>query len=139
MAPEQFTVSDLEVILPWICLRSTSADPNGWSKQCPVHGHCAVVALVVQRLFGGEMLRGSLEHVPEFAHMRSHYWNRLPAVEDDPAVELDLTRKQFGERYPAFPSVETRTAEQLLAHPDTKARFEKVWAQLVGLNPALAL
>lgn len=133
MREDDFTIADLKEILPWICLRETSADPAGWSKRCAVHGHCAVVAILVQRLYGGEIMRGSLEHVPQFAHMRSHYWNRLPLIEGEPAEDVDLTRAQFGDAYPSFPAVETRTPEQLLAHPDTLKRFERVWGMFASL------
>lgn len=64
-------------LLPTICDKETSLDPDGWSSENPLLGHCAVVSLIVQNLFGGELLRASLAGT-EFAHMRSHYWNRLP-------------------------------------------------------------
>jgi hypothetical protein len=47
-------------------------------------GQCAVTALVVQDIFGGELVRAD---VPGFG---SHYWNRLPGMGD-----IDVTREQF--------------------------------------------
>jgi hypothetical protein len=47
-------------------------------------GQCAVTALVVQDVFGGEIVRAD---VPGYG---SHYWNRLPGMGD-----IDVTREQF--------------------------------------------
>src|SRR5690606_22390981 len=93
---EPVTLTDSEDFLPKACLRATSADPVGWSKECRLYGHGDVVALIVQRIFGGDIIRASLEHVAEHARMRSHYWNRLPGPEGEPPYEVDLTRQQFG-------------------------------------------
>ena len=47
-------------------------------------GQCAVTALLVQDLFGGELVRAVM---PDGS---SHYWNRLYRVGD-----IDLTRAQY--------------------------------------------
>lgn len=49
-------------------------------------GQCAVTALLIQDLFGGKLIRGECGKV-------SHYWNELPD-----GTEVDLTRRQFGDR-----------------------------------------
>ena len=96
---------EFQKLLPTICDRETTLTPDDWSPENPLLGHCAVVSLIVQNFFGGELLRASLEHVPEFAHMRSHYWNRLP----DSTAE-DFTAPQFGDRYPPLqPEVAPRS------------------------------
>lgn len=46
-------------------------------------GQCAVTALVVQDLLGGELLRAEVGGC-------SHYWNLIPGM-----GEVDLTRAQF--------------------------------------------
>jgi hypothetical protein len=93
--------------------RDTSAEPEVWSEQTPSRGQCAVTALVVQDLFGGELLRCDAEHT-------SHYWNRLPS-----GHEVDLTRHQFGPDFkPEF--VEKRSRAYVLSFPDTIARYSKL-------------
>lgn len=54
-----------------------------WTPENPSLGQCAVTALVIQDLFGGEIVYCKHLH---------HYWNKLPD-----GTELDLTREQFGE------------------------------------------
>lgn len=87
----------------------TSSDPDGWTQHNRAYGQCAVTALLVQKLMGGELLRAMVGDV-------SHYWNRLPS-----GVELDLTRGQF-ETFDPGP-VETRTREYALSYPATAARY----------------
>jgi hypothetical protein len=60
----------------------TSAEEE-WRPEVPEAGHCAVTALLLQDLFGGELRRALANGV-------SHYWNRLPD-----GRTVDLTRVQF--------------------------------------------
>lgn len=71
-------------INPYIFSKETSIDPDSWSPDNYTKGHCAVVALWVQDLHGGQLLRGMVNG-------ESHYWNLLPG-----GVEVDLTAAQFG-------------------------------------------
>jgi hypothetical protein len=64
--------------------RETSYDPEKWSPENPTHGQCAITALIIHDLFGGDLIRGKVNGA-------DHYWNRLPD-----STELDLTRDQFG-------------------------------------------
>ena len=91
--------------------RSTSADPR-WSDDNPARGQCAVTALVVQDVLGGELRRAVVDCV-------SHYWNRLPD-----GVELDFTREQF-ERF-VVSHVETRERDYVLSFVDTRRRYEEL-------------
>jgi len=80
-------------------------------------GQCAVTALLVQDLFGGELLRT----VPT-GH-GSHYYNRLPN-----GWEVDFTRGQFPQGQ-VFGPAEVRTREYVLESPGavtakTKERYE---------------
>lgn len=59
-----------------------------WTPDNPAWGHCDVTALVVNDVFGGELVLGEV-HLDGVRH-GSHWWNRLPS-----GVELDLTREQF--------------------------------------------
>ncbi|MDP3999649.1 MAG: hypothetical protein Q8P76_03610 [bacterium] len=102
-------------ILPYICDEETSSDPAGWRKENPLWGQCAVVSLLAQNIFGGELLRASLSGTP-FAEMRSHYWN----VFSDKTME-DFTAGQFKESYPITGDmvIETRSRQSVLFHPIT--------------------
>lgn len=113
ITPEQFTE-----ILPKICSRETAYSPSDWSSANPLSGHCAIACLIAQDLFGGEILRASLEHIPELRHIRSHYWNRLPD-----GAEVDFTRAQFGYSYPKDlkPEVKDRS---YFSHEDTQRRYK---------------
>jgi hypothetical protein len=65
----------------------TSADPEKWHTGNPSYGQCAVTALVVQDIFGGDLMRGLVGDV-------SHYWNKIT-----PYFDLDYTVVQF-QRHP---------------------------------------
>ena len=106
----------------------TSADPAGWAVTNPMWGHCAVVASIVEEVFGGEILRASLEGTP-FAHMRSHYWNRLPD-----GREVDLTESQFGGNRPALVGV-PRSREEILdweKYEETIIRYTRMKIRVIA-------
>lgn len=118
MAENSNEIRALEMALPLICTDETTQDQAGWTKENPLWGHCAVVALLAQDLFGGELLRASLDGTP-FTSVRSHYWNRLPN-----GIEVDFTNPQFGDNPPVGLQAETRTREYLLSNPNTRSRYE---------------
>lgn len=95
----------------------TSSDAAHWSEGNRAWGQCAVTALIVQDMFGGELLRSKVENI-------SHYWNRLPSGE-----EIDLTRQQFGETV-VLQGIETRTREYVLGFPDTRRRYKTLLRRL---------
>jgi deoxycytidylate deaminase len=129
------TIEEFKAILPSICDRATAVNSQAWTKENPLSGHCAVVALVAQNLFGGEILRSSLENT-EFAAMGSHYFNIFPG-----GIMIDFTAPQFGSRYPLLPPPEKRTREYLLSNMETKLRYKLIVWRLVRLlsdnNPLL--
>ena len=55
-----------------------------WSMLNPSLGQCDVTALLIQDIWGGELVRTTVEGYG------SHYYNRLPGGE-----EIDLTGNQF--------------------------------------------
>jgi hypothetical protein len=123
----EMTQQRFERLLRYLCIRSTSADEDGWTSENPLWGHCAVVALLVQDEWGGEILRASLEGVPEFAQMRSHYSNRLPDGRN-----VDLSRSQFGDRYPTLTWAPRARTEILdpIKYPETVRRYKHLRTQL---------
>jgi deoxycytidylate deaminase len=117
------------------CDRDTSADPDGWTAENPLWGHCAVVSLAAQDRFGGELLRASLEKFPKWAKMRSHYWNRFP-----PAIVRDLTEPQFGGDPPQGLVAEERTRAHVLSSAPTMARYQTLsWRIAQAENAGNAL
>lgn len=101
--------------------KETSVDPAGWSVANPAWGQCAVTALVVQDLYGGDLLRCKVRGI-------SHYLNRL--VSGD---EVDLTRDQFGTEQSPATLPELRTREFVLSFPDTAQRYSLLKARVEEL------
>lgn len=124
----KLNLQQLKDLLPHICDQETSSDPDNWTPENPLWGHCAVISLIVQDFFGGELLRASLVGVSGFEHMGSHYWNRLA----DGTVK-DFTKPQFGERYPAGLKAEVRSRSYVLSFPETAKRYKLLVSRLVKL------
>lgn len=116
------------------CSKETSSDPEHWSPENPLWGHCAVAALIAQNFFGGTIVRVSLEYLPEFTHLRSHYFNKLPD-----GAWLDLTRRQFPEGLSITETPKKRPREYVLSSAETKKRYEllafRVARAFSGNNP----
>ncbi len=106
------------------CAQDTSADPDGWEPENPLWGHCAVVALLVQEIFDGDLLRASLEGT-SYAFMRSHYWNLLPGDR-----ERDFTRDQFKAALPELVG-EVKARTDVLAWPLTMTRYRRLRVRFV--------
>ncbi|MBZ9644582.1 hypothetical protein [Streptomyces sp. PSKA30] len=60
----------------------------GWQPDNPSWGHCDITALVVNDIFGGDLVLGEVHLDGE--QYGYHWWNRLAS-----GIELDLTREQF--------------------------------------------
>lgn len=129
---EKISAAEFEKILPNICGRETSSNPAGWNPKNPLHGHCAVVSLLAQDLFGGELLRISLDGTV-FAEMKSYYYNRLPGGE-----AYDFTRAQFGNQFPYHRMIigETRARAYLLSNAETAKRYELLRKKFLALLEA---
>lgn len=115
------SAAQLQRVLREAWASDTTSDPRGWTPTNPAWGQCAVTALIVQDLLGGELLRAPLED-------GSHYWNRLPD-----GTELDLTREQFGRAYVPM-AVERRSRDYVLSFDETRLRYETLWARLRRLG-----
>jgi deoxycytidylate deaminase len=105
-------------ILPQVCDDKTSQSPDLWTQDNPLLGHCAVVSLVAQNLFGGDLLRASLEKYPDWSYARSHYVNILPN-----GKIIDFTKAQFKDNYPDDFEFEKRDRDYVLGYPETQRRF----------------
>lgn len=100
------TLREIEQAIRAAWSRETSDDPDEWSETNPARGQCAVTALLVRELLGGEILVANV--LRDGVRVDRHAWNRLPS-----GLTLDLTREQFtqGERF-----AEPRIEEPLLTH-----------------------
>jgi hypothetical protein len=103
----------LPIVLQECWSRETAYEPEKWTPENPTHGQCAITALVIQDLLGGDLLRAKVNGA-------EHYWNRLPD-----SSELDLTRDQFG------PALTTTTPERVsrayvLSFSNTVRRYEQL-------------
>lgn len=124
----KWVIEDLNVIQKVIlvsCSKETSADPENWTENNPLHGHCAIIAILVHEGCGGNLLRASLESVKGYEQMRSHYWNLLPN-----GAEIDLSSGQFKDDdrnlVPAGKTTKDDkviTADSLLANESTAKRY----------------
>ncbi len=63
-------------------------DAAKWTPANPSLGQCAVTALVVHDLVGGELLEAEVQYA-DGSRQGFHYWNRLAGV------DIDLYRAQF--------------------------------------------
>ena len=130
--------------LSWIAGRldrywsvETSSDPDGWRKRNPVKrkrlirvperlnpawGQCAVTALIVQDLVGGDLVR-VVATLPDNSEV-SHYFNRLVDGRD-----VDLTRHQFPEGT-IFSRPERRTRQYVLSYEMTAWRYMRLMTKI---------
>jgi len=108
--------------------RDTSDDPDEWSEENPARGQCAVTALLIRDLLGGEILVANV--LRDGRRIERHAWNRLSS-----GLTLDLTREQFvnGERL-GEPAVE----EPLFAqrNPERYATLRERVRSRLGLSQA---
>ena len=120
------TLDDLEQAIRAAWSRETSDDPDEWSESNPARGQCAVTALLVRELLGGEILVANV--LRDGVRVDRHAWNRLPS-----GLTLDLTREQFTqeERF-GEPAVE----EPMLTHrhPERFGTLRELVRSKLGLN-----
>jgi hypothetical protein len=89
--------------------RDTSELPDQWSPDRPSTGHCAVLSMIVQQYFGGQIVRGTT------ADGIVHYWNVVDGV------TVDGTRDQFAADV-SFPTVEIHFDRRIMAHSEALAK-----------------
>lgn len=103
------TIKQFEAIFPKICDKETSSRSQRWTPENPLLDHCAVVTLVANNIFGGEMRRAEM-----IGQNGSHYWNRLPD-----GTEKGFSKTQFGGSFPLLGDIVTRTRSYVLYDPKT--------------------
>jgi len=103
--------------LPHIYSADTSSHSEIWTKDNPAQGHCAIVSVLAQEKFGGEIMRVSLAGT-EYENIGSHYFNVIEGK------EIDFTISQFKDNPYRNIKREKRTKEEILSNPDTQRRYE---------------
>jgi hypothetical protein len=100
-----------------VAASETSVDPSGWTSENILWGHCVVVSLIAQDIYGGELVRASIEKHCEHPTVCSHCWNRIDG--DD----IDFTKEQFPDLNHKELDGEIRSRDTMLDHPDTARRY----------------
>ncbi len=85
-----WSLTDVEraIRVSWGADTCAPEDIPDWHPGNPAWGQCGTTALVLNDLFGGDLVRGDVHRDGEWAD--DHWWNRL-----GDGLELDLTREQF--------------------------------------------
>lgn len=104
-------------IIKQVAARDTSFDPDHWSDNNPLWGHCAIVSLLAQDIFGGDLIKASLNNNSKYAYLKSHIWNRINDVDEDFTKDqyLDLSYKNL--------TGEIRSRNSIYNHSDTIRRY----------------
>jgi hypothetical protein len=105
---------------------------GGVRGETPSAGHCAAVALMLQRFFGGELLSTTV-------FGQSHWFNRIWF--EGSAYDVDLTADQFGLgqviiAHEGYLHIPCRVRKLDEANADTKQR-SMLLEQRLGYNPCL--
>lgn len=109
--------ADFIKILRKVASQDTSVDPGGWTPENPLWGHCAIVSLLVQDYFGGELMRGAFDRNHKYSHIRSHFWNSFTEG------EIDFTAEQYPDlKFTDLPK-ELRDRSMVLKHINTQLRY----------------
>ena len=116
-----YTLSQIEQAIEASWSLDTAEEDDGWTPDNPSRGQCDITSLVVQDIFGGDLLAAPVLRDGE--QVEWHMWNRLPG-----GLEVDLTRGQFTDEAVGEPRVLERTAQ--IAQPD-HPRYHRYQAYLV--------
>ena len=88
-------------------------DVDNWYPTNPTAGHCAITAILIQEILGGEVCKTKVNR-------RSHYFNVL----DDHTI-VDATAEQFKYNKPNYSKFEVVSTKNMLKNKDTKERYQK--------------
>ena len=84
---------------------------NQWNDDNKTLGHCAIVALIINDYFGGNICKIKVNNI-------SHYFNLI-----DGEI-VDLTSGQFKNNNISYSDYIIKTREDVLMNEDTKKRYE---------------
>jgi hypothetical protein len=118
-----FTLHDIERAVRQSFARDTCSpdDLNEWSPENQSRGHCAVTALTLESLLGGDLFCAEV-HVGE-ALIGYHWWNRIGAI------EIDLTRDQFASHEIVGPPWQVDLPRTTDEHGVSRVRQDHLYAE----------
>ncbi|MCX6793123.1 MAG: hypothetical protein NTY12_03775 [Candidatus Falkowbacteria bacterium] len=105
-------------IIKEVASDETSFDPNGWNLDNPLWGHCAVVSLLAQEIFGGELVKGSISGNTKYPYIKSHIWNKIDNK------DIDFTAEQYDDLSYKDLTGTISSRDSILNYPDTLRRFD---------------
>ncbi len=118
----------------------TSANGQLWSVENPARGQCVPTALVLNDIFGGEIVRVIVTDEQDPAFRETHYYNKLSNG------YYDLTGNQYPEsvimtKAPVDLADKgyISTRDYLIANPDTNARYELLRSRVFRRLGTIAL
>ena len=83
-----------------------------WTEENPAYGQCAVTALIMQEILGGDIYECTVNR-------KRHFYN----VTSDGKI-YDFTQEQFGGAFIVYDNIKERTRESLLKVTNVKERYE---------------
>jgi hypothetical protein len=98
-----------------------------WTDENPARGHCAIAALTLNDLLGGELLLARVDR--DGQPVGYHYWNRLDGI------DIDMTANQFNanERV-GDPQVLVRPAGRPTHYGEQYDRFRTRVGEALGIE-----
>ena len=101
--------------------KDTCYDRSDWSEDNPARGQCVVSSLVIQKYFGGELLRYK---VTGAATDETHYCNSLADGTLVDATASQYTQPMTFEALPVNLKGYATVREKRLAEESTRSRYE---------------
>ena len=84
---------------------------NQWNDKNKTLGHCAIVSLLINDYFGGNICKIKVNNI-------SHYFN---IIDND---IIDFTSDQFGNKRIDYTNYDIKSREEILKDDDTRRRYE---------------
>lgn len=106
------TLEDFALKVSGAWSKNTSYTPNDWTVENPAKGQCAIIALLVQEIFGGDIVKCDV-----VGDKDSHFFNHINGQ------EVDMTISQFPESV-EFINHRTVNREEIIKHPGTAERYD---------------
>jgi len=119
------TINEFYKLIPSLCRCDTSFDPDEWHNRNPLWGHCAVVVLLAQDIFDGNLV---CLCIPSGVH----FLNEIFLDDNGYRVWVDFTQDQFGDDIPVFSSSLHVERGLLFGDGDTRERYELLKSRFIA-------
>ena len=108
----------MELRKAWCRATAHPTYQKDWSESNPSYGQCAITALAMQDLYGGDIYECKVQG-------KRHYVNITPE-----GYLHDLTSEQFGDGQIVYAEMKPRTRASLLKSQSVRERYELLKARL---------